>query len=187
MDHRAWLAVGAIAALALVLRLGYLIVLYRDGYVWPDVDRYLANGASLVASGRFRWTFDAVAYAWGGRVYALPPLYSLYLAPFAAFPASYPFNALVGLAVLNAAMIPVIAALGSRLHSARTGLVAALLYACWGADIAAFAAIRQEALYIPLVIVASYALVRAKTRVASFRRSSRVVSPVPLICAATSG
>lgn len=160
-DHRIWLALGAIAALALFLRLGYLIVLYREGFVWPDIDRYLANAASLVASGQFRWTFDAVAYPWGGRVYALPPLYSLYLAPFAAFPAVYPFNALVGLAILNAAMIPVIAALGARLHSMRTGLVAALLYACWGADIAAFAAIRQEALYIPLVIVASYALVRA--------------------------
>ena len=161
MDRRTWLALGAIAGLALILRLGYLVVLYRDGFVWPDVDRYLANGASLVASGRFRWTFDAVDYAWGGRVYALPPLYSLYLAPFAAFPASYPFNALVGLAILNAAVIPVIAALGSRLHSMRAGLIAALLYSCWGADIAAFAAIRQEALYIPLVIGASYALVRA--------------------------
>jgi hypothetical protein len=161
VTRRTWLAIGAIAALAVVLRVGYLIVLYRDGFVWPDVDRYLANGASLVASGRFRWTFDAVAYSWGGRVYALPPLYSLYLAPFALFPASYPFNALVGLAILNAAMIPVIAALGARLHSMRAGVAAALLYACWGADVAAFAAIRQEALYIPLVIVASYALVRA--------------------------
>lgn len=161
VDGRLWLALGGIAALALVLRLGYLIALRQDGFVWPDVDRYLANGASLVASGRFRWTFDAVAYPWGGRVYALPPLYSLYLAPFAAFPAAYPFNALVGLAILNAAMIPVIAALGARLHSIRAGVVAALLYACWGADVAAFAAIRQEALYIPLVIVASYALVRA--------------------------
>jgi hypothetical protein len=160
-DRRTWLALGAIAALALILRLGYLIVLYRGGFVWPDVDRYLANGARLVASGGFQWTFDAVAYPWGGRVYALPPLYPLYLAPFAAFPSAYPFNALAGLAILNAAMIPVIAALGARLHSMRTGLVAALLYACWGADIAAFAAIRQEALYIPLVIVASYALVRA--------------------------
>jgi hypothetical protein len=159
--RRTWLALGAVAAVALLLRIGYLIVLYRDGFVWPDVDRYLANGASLVASGRFRWTFDAVAYSWGGRIYALPPLYSLYLAPFALFPASYPFNALVGLAILNAAMIPVIAALGARLHSMRAGVAAAVLYACWGADVAAFAAIRQEALYIPLVIVASYAVVRA--------------------------
>ena len=76
-DLRIWLALGAIAALALFLRLGYLIVLYREGFVWPDVDRYLANGARLVASGQFRWTFDAVAYPWGGRIYALPPLHSL--------------------------------------------------------------------------------------------------------------
>jgi hypothetical protein len=146
--------------LTLALRLGYLLMLAGDGHVYRDVDQYLAKGTSLVASGGFRWTFDAVDYHWGGRVYALPPLYSLYLGAFAAWP-SYPLNAFIGLAALNAAVIPLIVATGTRLHGARAGIVAALLYACWGADIAAYAAVRQEALYIPLVIVATWALVRA--------------------------
>lgn len=146
--------------LTLALRIGYLLMLAGQEHVYGDVDRYLANGASLVASGGFRWTFDAVAYTWGGRVYALPPLYSLYLGSFAEWP-SYPLNAFIGLAVLNATVIPLIVATGARLHSRRAGVVAASLYASWGADIAAYAAIRQEALYIPLVIVATWALVRA--------------------------
>jgi hypothetical protein len=157
--HR-WIAIAVLMALTLALRVGYLLMLAGQGHVYADVDQYLAKGASLVASGGFRWTFDAVAYPWGGRVYALPPLYSLYLGPFAAWP-SYPVNAFAGLAVVNTAVIPLIVATGRRLHSDRTGVVAALLYACWGADVAAYAAIRQEALYIPLVIVATWALVRA--------------------------
>ena len=101
-----------------------------------------------------------MAYPWGGRVYALPPLFSLYLAPFAAWP-GYPFTALVGLAVLSALMVPILVRLGARLHSERAGLVAAGLYACWGSDVVAFGSIRQEPLYVPLVIAAFWALARA--------------------------
>jgi hypothetical protein len=157
---RRWSGMAILMAIALALRIGYLLLLAGQGHVYGDVDQYLAKGTSLVASGGFRWTFDAVAYTWGGRVYALPPLYSLYLGAFAAWP-SYPLNAFIGLAAVNAAVIPLIVATGTRLHSVRAGFVAALLYACWGADIAAYAAVRQEALYIPLVIVATWALVRA--------------------------
>ena len=132
-------------------------------FVWHDADAYLAKGARLVESGEFRWTYDAVAYPWGGRVYALPPLFSIYLAPFARF-ASYPFNAFVGLAVLNALAIPLIVRLGTRLHSLTAGLVGGLLYACWGSDIVGFGQVRQEPLYVPLVIAATLALVRAWDR-----------------------
>jgi 4-amino-4-deoxy-L-arabinose transferase-like glycosyltransferase len=155
-----WLAVAILVGLALVVRLGYLVSLQSAGFVWNDVDQYLAKGARLVATGQFAWTWDAVAYPWGGRVYALPPLYSLYLAPFAAFD-SYPFNAFVGLAILNALMVPLVMGLGARLHSERAGLAAAVLYAGWGSDIAAFGSVRQEPLYVPLVIVAFWALARA--------------------------
>ena len=104
-----------------------------------------------------------MAYPWGGRVYALPPLFSIYLAPFARF-ASYPFNAFVGLAVLNALAIPLIVRLGTRLHSLTAGLVGGLLYACWGSDIVGLGQVRQEPLYLPLVIAATLALVRAWDR-----------------------
>jgi 4-amino-4-deoxy-L-arabinose transferase-like glycosyltransferase len=154
------LAVAALVALTLVLRLAYLLSLRDGGFVWADVDQYLAKGASLLRTGHFAWTWDAVAYPWGGRVYALPPLYSLYLAPFAAWP-SYPFNAFVGLAVLNALAVPLVAGIGTRLHSERAGLVAAVLYAGWGSDIAAFGSVRQEPLYVPLVVLAFWLLARA--------------------------
>ena len=107
-----------------------------------------------------------MAYPWGGRVYALPPLFSLYLAPFARF-ASYPFNAFVGLAVLNALAIPLIVRLGTRLHSLTAGLVGGLLYACWGSDIVGLGQVRQEPLYLPLVIAATLA---PGARVGSARR-----------------
>lgn len=146
--------------LALALRLGCLFYVLGPDYVWHDADAYLAKGARLVASGGFRWTYDAVAYPWGGRTYVLPPLFSLYLAPFASF-AGYPFNAFVGLAVLNALAIPLVVLLGARLHSHAAGLVGGLLYACWGSDIAGLGQVRQEPLYVPLVIAATLALVRA--------------------------
>jgi Dolichyl-phosphate-mannose-protein mannosyltransferase len=158
-----WLAVGGLAALALALRLACLFYLLGPDFVWHDADAYLAKGARLVEDGQFRWTYEAVAYTWGGRVYALPPLFSIYLAPFARF-ASYPFNAFVGLAVLNALAIPLVVRLGTRLHSLTAGLVAGLLYACWGSDIAGLAQVRQEPLYVPLVIAATLALVRAWDR-----------------------
>jgi 4-amino-4-deoxy-L-arabinose transferase-like glycosyltransferase len=154
------LAVAALVVLTLALRLLYLFSLRDNGFVWDDVDKYLAKGASLVATGHFAWTWDAVAYPWGGRVYALPPLYSVYLAPFAAWP-SYPFNAFVGLALLNALAVPLVAGIGTRLHSARAGLIAATLYALWGSDIAGFASVRQEPLYVPLVVLAFWLLARA--------------------------
>ena len=158
-----WLAVGGLVALALALRLGCLFYLLGPDFVWHDADAYLAKGARLVEAGQFRWTYDAVAYPWGGRVYALPPLFSIYLAPFARF-ASYPFNAFVGLAVLNALAIPLIVRLGTRLHSLTAGLVGGLLYACWGSDIVGLGQVRQEPLYLPLVIAATLALVRAWDR-----------------------
>jgi hypothetical protein len=151
---------GGLIALALALRVGCLFYLLGPGFVWPDTDAYLAKGARLVESGGFRWTYDAVAYPWGGRTYALPPLFSLYLAPFARS-ASYPFNAFVGLAVLNALAIPLVVRLGARLHSLRAGLAGGLLYACWGSDIVGLGQVRQEALYVPLVIAATLALVKA--------------------------
>jgi len=158
-----WLAVGGLVVLALALRLGCLFYVLGADFVWHDADAYLAKGARLVESGQFRWTYDAVAYPWGGRVYALPPLFSIYLAPFARF-ASYPFNAFVGLAVLNALAVPLVVRLGTRLHSSTAGLVGGLLYACWGSDIVGFGQVRQEPLYLPLVIAATLALVRAWDR-----------------------
>lgn len=158
--HWTWLAVGGLVALALALRLACLFYLLGPDFVWHDADGYLAKGARLVESGGFRWTYEAVAYPWGGRVYALPPLFSLYLAPFAGF-ASYPFNAFVGLAVLNALAIPLVVRLGTRLHSRAAGLIGGLLYACWGADIVGLGQVRQEPLYLPLVIAATLSLVRA--------------------------
>ena len=157
------IAVGGLVVLALALRLGFLFYGLGSDFAWHDADAYLAKGARLVETGGFRWTYEAVAYPWGGRVYALPPLFSLYLAPFAAF-GSYPFNAFVGLAVLNALAIPLVVRIGTRLHSRGAGLVGGLLYACWGSDIVGLGQVRQEPLYLPLVIAATLALVVAWER-----------------------
>jgi hypothetical protein len=158
-----WIAVGGLVVLALALRLGCLFYLLGPEFTWYDADAYLAKGARLVETGGFRWTYEAVAYPWGGRIYALPPLFSLYLAPFARFSA-YPFNAFVGLAVLNALAVPLVVRLGTRLHSPGAGLVGGLLWACWGSDIVGLGQVRQEPLYLPIVIAATLALVVAWER-----------------------
>jgi hypothetical protein len=147
--------------LAFVLRYAYLrMVMVEPGFGWSDPDHYMASGAGLIGRNGFRWHFAAVHYPWGGRLYVLPPLYPFLLGLVAWFP-GYPLSAAIGQIALNSLAIVVIVALGARVHSTRAGLVAGLLYAVLGGGIVGTRFFMQEALYVPLVIVMFYALVRA--------------------------
>lgn len=156
-----WL--GAILLLGLSLRLGYLLhAVSLPGYAWHDPDSYaskaveLANGSS--GSG-WEWSFDAVRHSVSGRDYLLPPLYPAFLSLFARFP-GYPLSAQVGQIVLGTLAIGLVFLLGRQVHSERAGLIAALAYALWLPNVIAVWSTMQEALYVPLVLLAFVLLLR---------------------------
>jgi hypothetical protein len=44
------------------------------GFAWNDADGYTRQARTLVGEdGRWRWSWDAVYYTWGGRTWVLPP------------------------------------------------------------------------------------------------------------------
>ena len=150
---RLWLLL--ILAVGLALRLTYLLaVTSNTGFVWVDPDRYLESGVELAGeSGDWRWSFEAVRHHSGGKRYALPPLYPLFLSLFAMFP-HYPFTAQLGQVGLATLTIFVMFHLGRSLHSDKAGLLAAGIYALWLPNIIAVWSTMQEALYLPLLLSA---------------------------------
>jgi Dolichyl-phosphate-mannose-protein mannosyltransferase len=159
LQRRHWLALGAILFVALVLRLGYLVPKLRDpAFEVIDPDHYLM-GAQILARDGWHWTFRIVRYEYAGRFYFLPPLYPVFLSLFSPF-GDTARAALVGQALLNVASVALLFDLGRRAHSTRAGLLAAAIYAVWFPNVIA-SWFYQEALYVPLVILAFLALSRA--------------------------
>lgn len=167
LTRRALVAALLLAAAAFALRYTYLAELpsrttaAAGAPVFADPDRYMENGARLItAEHGFRWTFEAVYYPWGGRLYTLPPLYPFVLGLVAWFP-GYPYTAAIGQIVLSSATVLTLVFLGARAHSPRAGLVAGALQAIWGNSIIAAGSFMQERLYVPLIALAFLVLVRA--------------------------
>lgn len=158
------LALGTILALGLAVRLLYLAqVTSPPGFVWDDPDSYMSHGLEM-ASGKHGWhfDFDVVEHRVEGGRYVLPPLYPVFLSFFALLP-GYPLNAQVGQTILATFAIFFVFLLGREIHSDRTGLVAALAMALWFPNIIAAWSTMQEALYIPLVLLAFVVLLRARS------------------------
>lgn len=156
----AWLI--AILAVGFGLRLTYLLMVTSNpGFTWIDPDSYLREARNLAGHGEgWRWSFEAVRHSVEGRDYALPPLYPVFLSLFALFP-NFPFTAQVGQIVLATLANGLTFVLGRQIHSTRTGLIAAALYALWLPNIIAVWSTMQEALYIPVVLLAFVLLGRA--------------------------
>src|SRR5438094_186747 len=64
---------------------------------------------------------DVAKYVANGQVYALPPLYSIFLSGVALFP-GMPFSAQFAQIVLSTIAIALVFTLGRMLHSSATGL-----------------------------------------------------------------
>jgi hypothetical protein len=163
--RRWWLVLAAIVIAGFSLRLAYLLLAVRTpGFAWEDPDKYLAN-ALLLARGPdgWHWSFDVAKYVAAGRVYALPPLYATFLSVFLLFP-GMPFTAQVAQIVLSTIAIVLVFALGRMLHSTATGLWASGAYALSVSNIFAVWSTSQEALYIPLLLLAFVLYARALTR-----------------------
>jgi hypothetical protein len=160
-SRRLWL--GVVLAVGLGVRLAYVAyATSQPGFFWEDPDSYMRHGERL-ASGAEGWHFDFEAvehHVEGGR-YVLPPLYPVFLSLFALFP-GYPVNAIVGQAFLATLVVVLLFLLGREIHSERAGLVAAAIWALWLPNVIAVWSTMQEALYVPLVLVAFVLLLRAR-------------------------
>ena len=155
------IALAAIVATGLALRLGYLTyALATPGFEWQDPDLYMRQALRLTRDDGWRWTFDAVTHTLNRQRHALPPMYPVFLSVFALFP-GFPVSALVAQAALGALAILLMFELGRLVHSARAGLIAAAGFAIWVPNIFNVWSTSQETLYIPLVLLAFVALGRA--------------------------
>jgi 4-amino-4-deoxy-L-arabinose transferase-like glycosyltransferase len=161
--RRALVSIGAIAASGLAVRLLYLVhVTSAPGFVWDDPDSYSRNAEWLARSGSF-WDFRVVEHGVAGRQYVLPPLYPFFLSLFARFP-GYPFTAQLAQVLLSSMSIVLVYLLGREVHSHRAGLVAAGISALALPGILSVWSTMQEALYLPLVLLAFVLLLHAMRR-----------------------
>jgi hypothetical protein len=151
----------AIMAVGAVVRVLALVDATRSpGYVWEDPDGYLSQGLRLAGPDGWAWTFDAVTYTINGQRHALPPMYSIFLSWFALWP-GFPLTAQIGQLVLAVLTIPLLFALGRRLHSSRAGLIAAGMIALWVPNIFGVWSTSQETLYVPVILTAFLLVARA--------------------------
>ena len=160
----------AIMAVGLALRLTYLLTVTSNPHFnWMDPDSYMEDARDLAGDGEgWQWSFEIVKHSVEGRDYALPPLYPVFLSFFALFP-SFPFTAQVGQVLLATLAIAMVFELGRQTHSVRAGLIAAVIYAFWLPNVIAVWSTMQEALYIPLLLLAFVLLARAVNREADWR------------------
>ena len=152
---------GFILLAALVLRLSYLIPLALDpGFDWPDPDHYMV-GARIFTQDGWDWTFRAVRYEWAGRYFYLPPLYPVFLSLFSIF-SDMAVAAQLGQLVLGVAAVGLVYEIGRLVHSVKSGLLSASIYAVWFPGVIT-ASFYQEALYVPLVLLAFVLYLRARS------------------------
>jgi 4-amino-4-deoxy-L-arabinose transferase-like glycosyltransferase len=152
---RAWVGVAAIAVVGVCLRLAYLQwVSAQPGFTWTDPDYYLAKVLDQAGVEWSRRLVHAVEYRHRGRVFHLPPLYSLYLFGFGLTPLALAGAAAVGHTLLAGVRVIATYAIGTNLHSRRAGLVAAALVALAPNSLHVAPIFLQEHLYIPLLLSA---------------------------------
>jgi hypothetical protein len=161
---RTWLPLAALLTVGFSLRLFYLLLAVRTpGFRWEDPDGYLAHALMLARPDGWHWSFDVAKYASNGQVFALPPLYAIFLSLIALFP-GLPFSAQLAQIVLSTMAIGLIFVLGRILHSSAAGLWASAAYALSVSSIFGVWSTSQEALYIPILLLAFLLYARALDR-----------------------
>jgi len=149
-----WFLLAAIVVGAIVIRVALVWWANRSGFDWIDPDHYLGQGR-LFAAGDF---VESFRYRDG---FFKAPLHTVFLGLCARFPGSYPLNAIYAQAVVGGLSVLPLFALARYVSSERIALAAAGAYAVYFPAVAALIAVRQEHIYLPLLIVAFAALARA--------------------------
>jgi hypothetical protein len=161
---RRWLPLAALLAIGFSIRLFYLLLAVRTpGFRWEDPDGYLAHALLLARPNGWHWSFEVAKYANNGQVFALPPLYSIFLSLIALFP-GLPFSAQLAQIALSTLAIGFIFMLGRILHSSAAGLWASAAYALSVSSIFGVWSTSQEALYIPVLLLAFVLYARSLDR-----------------------
>jgi hypothetical protein len=150
---RAWIGLAVLVAIGVGARLAYLRwAIAQPGFVWNDPDYYLAKAYGLVQDGHWRWSLKAIQYPYMGRVFHLPPLYSLFLALFGLTPWPWAAAAAVSHTLLYGAGVVAMYAIGTNVHSRRAGLIASALMVLAPNSLHAAPIFLQEQLYTPLLL-----------------------------------
>jgi 4-amino-4-deoxy-L-arabinose transferase-like glycosyltransferase len=142
------LILAAVVVMALGLRLWWGVPI---GQPVPlvDPDNYTTMARAL-ADGQhpWHWSFEAVRY-WE---FHKAPLYQVFLSLFTVHPGSFPLSAVIANALLDSLLCLSLFWLGRSLHSRRAGLIAATAHALWVPSLAMTGIIRQEQLFVPLLV-----------------------------------
>jgi 4-amino-4-deoxy-L-arabinose transferase-like glycosyltransferase len=147
--------VALLAVLGVCSRLAYLAwASEQPGFGWIDPDYYLAKIAALGDSDGWRWSLQATEYRHRGRVFHLPPLYSLYLSAAALLPGPLARAAAIGHALLFGGGVVAMYAIGANVHSRRAGVIAAAILVCAPSSLHIAPIFLQEQLYFPLLLTA---------------------------------
>jgi hypothetical protein len=153
------LALLVIAIVAIGVRIAFLAWQVRHpGFDWSNPDGYLQQGLALTRDGTWRWTFDAVAYLWASGSWVLPPGYPIFLSFFYQDASAGPWNAAIAQCIVVGLSVIPVYFLGRALHTTRTGLIAAAVWAVWLPSVAGRHVFIQEQLYLPLLWMALAAL-----------------------------
>lgn len=145
-----WAALAVLVCAGAAARLAYLQwAASSPDFAWVDPDLYLAKARRLAIDGHWQWRLDAIEYAHRGRVFHLPPLYSLYLGLCSLSP--WPWTAVVGHVVLWSLGTAATYAIATNLHRRQSGLIAAALLVLAPNTLHAAPVFMQEQLYIPLL------------------------------------
>ena len=150
-----WAGVVFLAVLGVCLRLAYLAwAAGQPGFDWIDPDYYLAKVAAITDGDAWRWSLQVIEYRHRGRVFHLPPLYSLYLSTAALMPGPLANAAAIGHALLFGAGVVAMYAIGANLHSRRAGVIVAAMMVLAPNSLHTAPVFLHEQLYIPLLLTA---------------------------------
>lgn len=157
--------VAAITALAVAVRVGYVLVVRRGEPFGLDSVSYWLLGKNLATGRGYADPSALLAYIHTNKPTAgFPPLFPGVLAAFRVLGVGTARSGAVAAAVVACATVPLVAVLGRRLLGARVGLAAAAAVAVWPFLVASDGSLMSETLAVPLTTAAVLATVWAAER-----------------------
>jgi len=154
---------GLLAALALAIRLLYILLIARDPVGVGGDASFYHSAANQLADGHFFYR-EIFGHAYPTALH--PPLFSIVLAPVALLGGVHVLAQRVVGCVIGSISVALIALLAARFGGKRAGLVAGGLAAVYPPLVTADGSLMSEPLYVLIVVVAMLLAKRRATTVA---------------------